>query len=117
VHLAQAPSLGAEKVDPQRNLQGESRVCAIQIEADDLGDTLQAIVERVAVYIEPAGSLAGIGVLLEIRPERGHQLGVVLPVILHQQTERVTVKAAHFGLIPQPKQQAVETEIGVEKRP
>jgi len=102
-------------MDAERYLQCQARIRAAKIQTGDLGDALQAIVQGIPVNIELARRLAGVGVLLKIGPQRGHQIRIVLTVIGQKTTEHLAIELLHLCLVTQSQDQPIEAQICVKE--
>ena len=64
-------------MDLESQLQGQTRLSIVQIQTTDLDDSLQAVVEGIAMDVEDPGGLTHVRIPGEKDLQRIHQLGIV----------------------------------------
>src|SRR5215207_1855746 len=100
---SQFVTLGTPAAEHVGSLEGEPELDPVggrvQVAAGQLGDPADAVAQGVAVHGQGPGGRLPVAVVLEERPQAGHQLTVLAPVVGGQGAEQAAGDGLEGGVV------------------
>src|SRR5215211_8148381 len=100
---SQSVTLGTPAPEHVGGLEGEPELDPVggrvQVAAGELGDPADPVAQGVAVHGQGPGGLLPVAVVLQVRPQAGHQVAVGAAVVVEQGAEQAPGDGLEGGVL------------------